>query len=131
MAKDGRYQIRVQTRDTEHRSAKELALLPNITFHKGHIESEQYLKEAMENMEGVYFLANGFAIGEKAETFWSMRAFEIAVQSGVKFFVFSNLDYALKKGGYNQKFRCGHYDGKGRVAGKESRAKNFPKCSSF
>jgi len=30
--------------------------------------------------------------------------------------VFSSLDYALKKGGYDPRFRCGHYDGKGRVA---------------
>jgi hypothetical protein len=73
----------------------------------------------MQGMDAVYFLANGFAIGEKREIFWSMRAFEIAIQSGIKFFVFSNLDYALKKGGYDNKYRCGHYDGKGRVAGND------------
>jgi len=81
------------------------------------MESEEHLREAMANVDGVFFLANGFSIGEKAEIFWSMRAYEIAVESGVKLFVFSNLDYALKKGGFDKKFRCAHYDGKGRVAG--------------
>jgi hypothetical protein len=41
---------------------------------------------------------NGFAIGEKAEIYWGMRIYEIAVESGVEFFVWGNLDYALKKG---------------------------------
>ena len=33
-------------------------------------------------MDGVFFLANGFAMGEKAEIFWSMRAYEIAIEVG-------------------------------------------------
>jgi len=63
----------------------------------------------------VFFNANSFAIGEKAEIFWSMRAFEIAHECGVKIFQYSGLDYALKRGGYDPKFRCAHLDGKGRV----------------
>ncbi len=108
----------MQTRNPDHPTAKELAQLPNVTFHVGHIESEQLLREAMHSMDAVFFLANGFSIGEKAELFWSIRAFEIAIKVGVKFFQFSNLDYALKKGGYDPKFRCAHYDGKGRIGGK-------------
>ena len=71
----------------------------------------------MEGVDGVFFLANGFAIGEKSELFWSIRAFEIAIQSNVKFFVYSSLDYVSKKGNYDEKYRCGHYDAKGRVSG--------------
>ncbi len=109
--------MRVQTRNPDHRVAKELAQLPNVTFHVGHIESDQLLRDAMQGMDAVFFNANSFSIGEKAETFWSMRAFELAIEAGVKFFQFSNLDYSLKKGGYDPKFRCAHYDGKGRIAG--------------
>lgn len=116
LTRDGRFHVRVQTRNPEHPRAKELAELPNVTFQVGHIESEDHLRESMRGVDGVFFLANGFAIGEKAEIFWSMRAFEIAIESGVKLFQFSNLDYGLKKGGYDEKFRCAHYDGKGRVA---------------
>lgn len=118
LARDGKYHVRVQTRNAEHRAAQELAQLPNVTFHLGHIESDQLLRESMQGMDAVFFLANGFAIGEKAEIFWSMRAFEIARETGIKYFQFSNLDYSLKKGGYDPKFRCAHYDGKGRVAGE-------------
>ncbi len=117
LTRDGKYHVRVQTRNPDHRIAKELAQLPNVTFHVGHIESDQLLREAMQGMDAVFFNANSFAIGEKAEIFWSMRAFELAIEAGVKFFQFSNLEYALKRGGYDPKFRCAHLDSKGRVGG--------------
>ncbi len=120
LTRDGKYHVRVQTRNPDHRVAKELAQLPNVTFHVGHIESDQLLREAMQGMDAVFFNANSFAIGEKAEIFWSMRAFELAIEAGVKFFQFSNLEYALKRGGYDPKFRCAHLDAKGRVGGTQS-----------
>jgi hypothetical protein len=61
---------------------------------------------------------DGSNCGEKAELFWGIRAYEIALAVGVKFYVWGNLDYGLKKGNWNPKFRCGTYDGKGRVGGK-------------
>ena len=48
-----------------------------------------------------------------------MRIYEIAVQSGIEHYVWGALDYATKKGGFNEKFRCGHFDGKGKVTGKQ------------
>ncbi len=50
--------------------------------------------------------------------FWGMRSYEMALAAGLKFFVWGNLDYTLQKAGWDPKFRCGHYDGKGRVGGK-------------
>jgi hypothetical protein len=47
--------------------------------------------------------------------YWAIRSYEIALEEGIKFFVYGNLDYTLKKAGYDSKFRCGHYDGKGRI----------------
>jgi uncharacterized protein YbjT (DUF2867 family) len=117
LTKDGKYHVRVQTRNPQHSYAHEIASLPNVTFVKGHIESEQDLREAMKGMDGVFFNANSFAIGEQSEIFWSMRAFEIAIQSGIKFFVFSGLDYNLKNVNWEEKFRCAHLDAKGRVSG--------------
>jgi uncharacterized protein YbjT (DUF2867 family) len=107
----------VQTRNPNHPSALELAHLPNVTFHVGHVESEPLLQEAMRGMDGVFFLANSFAIGEKAELHWSIRAFELAREEGVKFFQFSGLDYLPNKPGYDPKYRCAHYDAKGKVSG--------------
>lgn len=47
--------------------------------------------------------------------YWAIRAYEIAIEEGIRFFVYGNLDYALKKAGYDSRFRAGHYDGKGRI----------------
>lgn len=116
LTRDGRYQVRVQTRNPDHQSALELAQLPNVTFHVGHVESEELLREAIRGMDAVYLLANSFAIGEKAELHWSIRAFELARELGVKLFQFSGLDYLPNKAGYDPKFRCAHYDAKGRVS---------------
>ena len=65
---------------------------------------------------------DGFNSGEKTEIYWGMRCYEIAIESGVGFFVWANLDYVYKKSGYDAKFRTGHYDGKGRWAGLSSAA---------
>ena len=43
-----------------------------------------------------------------------MRLYELARAAGIKFYVWGNLEYALKKSGYNPECRAGHYDGKGR-----------------
>lgn len=40
----------------------------------------------------------------------------------MRHFVWSNLDYALKLGGYDEKYKCGHYDGKGRFNDNEADA---------
>ncbi|KAF7890208.1 hypothetical protein EAF00_008523 [Botryotinia globosa] len=47
--------------------------------------------------------------------FWAIRSYETAIQEGIKFFVYGNLDYGLKKGGWQEKYHVGHYDGKGRI----------------
>ena len=44
--------------------------------------------------------------------------YEIAIQSKIEHYVWGALDYATKKGKFDEKFRCGHFDGKGKVTGK-------------
>lgn len=48
--------------------------------------------------------------------FWATRIYELAIVSGIKFFVFSGLEYGYRLGGCDPKYRTGHYDGKGRIA---------------
>lgn len=117
LTKDGKYAIRVLTRSTSHARSSELASLPNVSFYVGDPYNEDDLHEAFKGVDYAFVNLNGFAIGEKAEVFWGMRIFEIARSMGCKWFVWGNLDYGLKKGAYDEKYRCGHYDGKGRVAG--------------
>jgi hypothetical protein len=44
-----------------------------------------------------------------------MRIFELAIESGVKHYIWSGLDSALHLSGYDEALRCGHYEGKARV----------------
>ena len=60
---------------------------------------------------------DGFAVGEQAETYWSIRIFELAIRAGVKHFIYRSLDAVYKKSGYNPKYYVGHYEGKSRVVG--------------
>jgi hypothetical protein len=48
--------------------------------------------------------------------YWTLRAYEIALASGIKFYIHGNLDYVTQKSNYDPKFRTGHYDGKGRMS---------------
>lgn len=48
--------------------------------------------------------------------YWTIRAYELAIEEGVKFYIHGNLDYTYKKSGFDPKFRTGHYDGKGRIS---------------
>lgn len=59
---------------------------------------------------------DGFNSGEKTEIFWTIRAYELAIEEGIKFYVHGNLDYVYKKSGFDPKFRTGHYDAKGRMS---------------
>ncbi|KAJ5620596.1 NmrA-like family protein [Penicillium lagena] len=115
LVRDGRYQVRVMTRDPTSRRAKELAAFPGVELFKGTFASEEDLTKGFTGCDGAFVNIDGFNCGEKAEMFWGIRAYEIAISIGLKFYVWGNLDYGLKKGNWDPQFRCGHYDGKGRV----------------
>ena len=90
--------------------------LGNVTLVEGSFADDDVLREGFRSCDGAYVNIDGFNTGEKTETYWTIRSYEIALEESIKFFVHGNLDYALKKSGYHSKFRTGHYDGKGRMA---------------
>src|SRR5277367_106469 len=113
-ASQGKYNLRIQTRDPNHERSRELATLPNTTLIAGRADNEADLRRAFNGVTAAFVNTNGFAIGEKAELYWGMRIYEIAKEEkSMRHYVWSNLDYALKLGGYNEKYKTGHYDGKG------------------
>jgi uncharacterized protein YbjT (DUF2867 family) len=116
LARDGRYQPVIFTRNAASERAKALLSLPGVTAFEGDTTREKDLYDAFRRVDGVYANLDGFAIGEIQETYWGIRMFEIAVEVGIQHYVWGNLDYLLKKGGYDPKYRCGHYDAKGRVS---------------
>ncbi|NLS20698.1 NmrA/HSCARG family protein [Rhizobium sp. P40RR-XXII] len=113
---DGRYKVFALTRDEASERAQQLQALGNVTLLEGSFADEALLRAAFRTCDGAFVNIDGFNTGEKTETFLAMRTYEIAVEEGIKYFVYGNLDYVLKKSGYDSRFRTGHYDGKGRVA---------------
>lgn len=112
---DKRYSVLALTRDANSARARALAALGNVDFLEGTFADEARLRQGMSSCDGVFLNIDGFNTGEKTETYWAIRAYEIALEEGAKFFVYGNLDYTLKKAGYRSMFRTGHYDGKGRI----------------
>ncbi|KAH8817452.1 hypothetical protein F5884DRAFT_694794 [Xylogone sp. PMI_703] len=115
LVRDEKYKVRIMTRDPTSRRAKELASLPGVELFQGTFASEDDLTKGFTGCDGAFVNIDGFNCGEKAEMYWGIRAYEIAISIGLKFYVWGNLDYASKKGNFDENIRCGHYDGKGRV----------------
>ncbi|KAG6354597.1 hypothetical protein INS49_004615 [Diaporthe citri] len=117
LAADPQYSLRILTRDASGPRAQELlALAPDrIELQEGTLESDAGLRRGFRGCWGAFVNIDGFIVGEKAEVFWAMRTYEVAVECGLQSFVYGNLDYGYKKGGYDPQFYAAHYDGKGRV----------------
>ena len=112
---DKKYSVRFLSRDSASRRAMDLLALDNVSILEGSFADEAILREGFRGCDGAFINIDGFNTGEKTETYWAIRSYEIAIEEGIKFFVYGNLDYGLKKSGYDSRFRTGHYDGKGRV----------------
>src|SRR4029450_5309424 len=116
LVEDRRYSVLALTRDASSARARSLLAMGDVSLLEGTFADEDILRQGMRACDGAFVNIDGFNTGEKTEMYWAIRAYEIAIEEGIKFFVYGNLDYALKKGGYDSKFRTGHYDGKGRIA---------------
>lgn len=115
LVEDGRYSVLALTRDAGSARARSLDSLGNVAFLEGTFADEVVLREGLRACDGAFVNIDGFNAGEKTEMYWAIRCYEIALEEGIKFFVYGNLDYTLKKAGYRSSFRTGHYDGKGRI----------------
>jgi uncharacterized protein YbjT (DUF2867 family) len=117
LIQDRAYRVRILTRDTSSTRAQELkALSPtHVELVTGTFYSEEDMRAGFHGADYAFVNIDGFNSGEKAEIYWTMRAYELAIEEGIKFYVHGNLDFVYKKSGYDPKFRTGHYDGKGRA----------------
>jgi hypothetical protein len=110
------YSVRALTRNTESDRAKEIAKLPNVTLVQGSQDNQKDLHRAFKGVWGAWVNTDGFTIGEKNETFYGIRAYEIARHEGVEHYVYAATDYAVKDCGWDETYHWGHNDAKGRVA---------------
>ncbi|OTB17057.1 hypothetical protein K445DRAFT_57596 [Daldinia sp. EC12] len=115
LLQSGNYAIRALTRDASSPRFRKLQSFGTVEPVVGTFASEKDLRATFRGAWGAFVNIDGFNSGEKTEIFWSIRAYELAIEEGVQFFVFGNLDYAYKKSGYRPEFRAGHYDAKGRI----------------
>ncbi|KAM3563978.1 hypothetical protein MY1884_000987 [Beauveria asiatica] len=115
LVSDGAYAVRFLTRDATSKRSQELLKLGNVSAVEGSFANESDLRQGLRGASYAFINMDGFNAGEKTEMFWAMRSYELALEEGIKFFVYGNLDFVYKKGGYDPTLRCGHYDGKGRV----------------
>ncbi|KAL6886045.1 hypothetical protein GGI43DRAFT_431855 [Trichoderma evansii] len=115
LVSDKKYQVRALTRNKTSDRANELLSLGNVELLQGTLTNEETLRDGFRGCDGAFVNIDGFVIGEKAEIFWAIRTYEIAIEEGIKFFVYGSIPYALKQGGYDSKFSAGHMNGKGRI----------------
>lgn len=112
---DKAYKVGVLTRDPTSARSQSLLALGDVELVEGTWANEETLRHGFRGCQYAFVNIDGFNSGEKTELFWAIRSYEIALEEGIKFFVYGNLDYAYKKSGYDPRCRAGHYDGKGRV----------------
>jgi uncharacterized protein YbjT (DUF2867 family) len=112
---DAKYSVLALSRDANSARARSLVDLGGVAILEGSFADEANLREGFRACDAAFVNIDGFNTGERTEMYWAIRSYEIALEEGVKFFVYGNLDYTLKKAGYDSRFRTGHYDGKGRI----------------
>src|SRR5262245_38199323 len=90
---DGKYSVLALTRDAGSARAKSLLSMGNLSILEGTFADEVVLREGFRTCDGAFVNIDGFNTGEKTEMYWAIRAYEIALEEGIKFFVYGNLDY--------------------------------------
>lgn len=85
-----------------------MAKLPNVKVIQSDYTSEQGLRTSFAGQDACYFIINSFDIREPDEYFWTMRAYEIAAQSGLKHFVYSGARNRLAENGFDEAYRNSH-----------------------
>ncbi|EKM51660.1 uncharacterized protein PHACADRAFT_127419 [Phanerochaete carnosa HHB-10118-sp] len=110
------YAVRALTRDPNSRRARDLAA-KGVELFTGSLDDLPTILAALKGTWGAFVNTDSFVFGEQKEVFLGMRIFELAQQAKtVRHYIWSSLDYAAKKSGYDPKYRVEHFDAKGRVA---------------
>lgn len=99
LVQDGAHSVRALTRDTKSSRSKQLVSLGDVELHEGTWADEATLPSGFRGCQYAFVNIDGFNSGEKTEMFWAIRAYEIAMEEGIKFYVYGNLDYAYKLSG--------------------------------
>lgn len=108
LSKAGTFEITVPTRNPTSAKSQAIGDLPNVKLLEADYLTEAGLRSILANQDGVYFNMNSFAVTEPFVYFWTFRAYEIAVQSGLKLFVLPSGPNRYEAHGYKEEFRNAH-----------------------
>jgi hypothetical protein len=104
------------TRDPSSEHAKELAGLgSSVELVVGAPTDDEALRNVFTGAQYAFVNLNSFALGIKNELYWGIRAYELAVQCGIKHYIWSSLDDHGPETNFDDALRCGHYYGKAHV----------------
>src|SRR6201982_660418 len=87
LVSDKRYSVRFLSRHPGSRRATALLARDKVSVLEGSFADEAILREGFRDCDGAFVNIDGFNTGEKAETYWAIRSYEIAIEEGIKFFV--------------------------------------------
>lgn len=104
----GKYIITIPTRNPASPAAVALSKNPSIRIIKANYETEAGMRSAFAGQDAAYFVLNAFAISEPHMYFWTFRGYEIAVQSGLKWFLMAGGSSKLRQHKYEEKYRNSH-----------------------
>jgi hypothetical protein len=80
-----------------------------VELIEGSYTTEGGLRAAFDNQDVCYFNIDSFNVGEPQEYFWTFRAYEIAIQSKLKWFILSGTSTdRLADHGFAEEYRNSH-----------------------
>lgn len=127
------------TRDANHARAKHLASLPGVEVYQGmslpirirapqthnlsswhctgNYKDNKTLPKLFEGAYGAFVNTDGFSVGAALEGLAAHHLYEAArATPGFEHFVWSGLDYSLRKGNWNPEYQSDFFNGKGRFS---------------
>lgn len=109
LAPYARYKVSVLTRDPQSKQAVDVQSKYGVELVAGSYATEDGLRAAFNDQDVCYFNIDSFAIGEPQEYFWTFRAYEIAIQSKLKWFIYAGSQAdRLADHGFAEKYRNSH-----------------------
>jgi len=112
-----KYNVSVLTRDVQSPKAIEVQSKYGVNLIEGSYTTEAGLRAALQNQDVCYFNMDAFSVGEPQEYFWTFRAYEIAVQCRLKWFIHSGGEDRFAQHGYSEDYRNSHNIVAGRLGG--------------
>lgn len=84
-------------------------------FILGAQDDENAVRKLFTGADAAFVNTNSWVLGSKGDTYLGIRIFELAVQCGVKHYIYSSLDNTGLETRFEDKTRAQHYDGKAHV----------------